>query len=178
MIYVKPDWTWVALLTVMLAGCGSSETGTSVSDLSSGGAKYLLSSEPPGAQDVKDVLASAQDGDDVTVVGRIGGDANPWIDGLAAFNIADLSLKPCSEVEGDNCPKPWDYCCEPELAACRTLVKVVDEGGHVVSGGARELLQLEELQTVVVRGKASRDDAGNVSVLATGVFVRQQNHGQ
>ena len=163
----------MALLAVVLAGCGSPERGTSVRDSSSDGSKYLLSSEPPGAQDVKAVLESAQDGDDVTVVGRIGGDENPWIDGLAAFNIADLSLKACNETEGDNCPKPWDYCCEPELAANRTLVKIVDDGGSVVAGGAKELLQLEELQTVVVQGKASRDDAGNVSVLATGVFVRQ-----
>lgn len=173
MILVKPDWKWVALLAVVLAGCGSIETGSSDGDSSADGSKYLLSSEPAGAQNVKAILESAQDGDDIVVVGRVGGEENPWVDGLAAFSIADLSLTPCNEVEGDNCPMPWDYCCEPELAANRTLVKVVDESGSVVASGAKELLKLEELQTVVVQGEASRDDNGNVSVLATGVFVRQ-----
>jgi hypothetical protein len=167
----KPDWKWVGLLAVLLAGCGSSQTETSVSNAASDGSKYLLSSEPSGAQDVKVLLESAQDGDDVTVVGRIGGDENPWIDGQAAFDVADLSLTPCNEIEGDNCPKPWDYCCEPERDAHRTVVMVVDERGHVVRVGAKELLNLQELQTVVVRGKATRDSAGNLSVLATGVYV-------
>jgi hypothetical protein len=166
MIFVKSDWKLVGLAAVLLAGCGSTETG------SPDGSKYLLSSEPAGAQDVKAVLESAQDGDDVIVVGRVGGEANPWIDGLAAFRIADLSLTPCNELKGDNCPMPWDYCCEPDVAANRTLVKVIDESGGIVASGAKQLLELEELQTVVVQGKASRDDNGNVSVLATGVFVR------
>jgi hypothetical protein len=162
-----------ACLSVSLAGCGSTGTGTPDGGSSVEGSKYLLSSEPSGAQDVKAILESAQDGDEITVVGRVGGDANPWIDGLAAFNIADLSLTPCNEIEGDACPQPWDYCCAPDLPANRTLVKIVDGSGNVVASGAKELLRLEELQTVVVHGTASRDEAGNVSVLATGVFVRE-----
>ena len=173
MRFVKPDWKLAGLLAVVLAGCGSTESGTSAGGSSADGSKYLLSSEPSGAQDVKAILESAQDGDDIVVVGRVGGDVNPWIDGLAAFNIADLALTPCNEIKGDNCPMPWDYCCESDLPANRTLVKVVDESGSVVASGAKELLNLEELQTVVVQGKASRDDNGNVSVLATGIFVRQ-----
>jgi hypothetical protein len=173
MMYSKPGWTLVGLLALVLAGCGSNQTGSSFGDASPDGSKYLLSAEPAGAQDVKALLVSAQDGDDVVVVGRVGGEQNPWIDGLAAFSIADLSLTPCNQIEGDNCPVPWDYCCESDLAANRTLVKIVDEGGNVVASGAKELLQIQELQTVVVQGKASRDDNGNVSVLATGVFVRQ-----
>jgi len=173
MSYLKPDWKWTGLLALLLAGCGATQAGSSAGDSSADGSKYLLSAEPPAAQHVKALLESAQDGDEVTVVGRIGGEQNPWIDGLAAFRIADLSLTPCNAIEGDNCPVPWDYCCEPDLPANRTLVKIVDEGGNVVADGAKQLLNVEELQTVVVQGKARRDDNGNVSVLATGVYVRE-----
>jgi hypothetical protein len=33
-------------------------------------------------------------------------------------------------------------------------------------------LGAKELSTVVVKGKAKRDDAGNLTVLASGVYVR------
>jgi hypothetical protein len=37
---------------------------------------------------------------------------------------------------------------------------------------ARELLGVKELQTVVVKGKAKRDEQGNLTVLASGVYPR------
>ncbi len=53
------------------------------------------------------------------------------------------------------------------------MVKVVDENGNLVKVDARELLQVKELSTVVVKGKAQRDDAGNLNILATGVYVKK-----
>ncbi len=38
---------------------------------------------------------------------------------------------------------------------------------------ARELLKVTELATVVVKGKAQRDDAGNLTILASGVYVKK-----
>jgi hypothetical protein len=109
----------------------------------------------------------------VLVVGRIGGSKNPWIEGRAAFSIVDRSLRACSDIEGDNCPFPWDYCCETsKLPTSTALVKIVDDGGQVVAADARELLKVKELQTVVVRGKAQRDEAGNLTVLASGLYIK------
>jgi hypothetical protein len=108
-------------------------------------------------------------------VGRIGGDENPWIDGRAAFSIVDGSLKACSDIPGDKCEKPWDYCCEThKLPTSTALIKVVDEDGSLVKVDAKVLLGLKELSTVVVKGKAKRDDAGNLTVLATGVYVKKK----
>jgi hypothetical protein len=59
------------------------------------------------------------------------------------------------------------------LSIATVLVKVVDDSGKVVKTHARELLKVKELSTVVVTGKAERDDAGNFTVLATGVFVKK-----
>ena len=53
------------------------------------------------------------------------------------------------------------------------MVKVVDENGSLVKADARELLKVKELSTVVVKGKAQRDEAGNLTVLASGVYVKK-----
>jgi len=137
------------------------------------GSAYVLSIEPTGAEPVRAVREQSQDGDDVVLVGRIGGSPNPWIDGRAAFSIVDPSLKACSDVPGDDCPKPWDYCCETDrLPSSTAFIKFVDDKGGPLRADARKLLNLSELQTVVVSGKAKRDEFGNLTVLATGIFVR------
>lgn len=158
-----------ALLTAVFTGCQRPATSPAVSV---DGSKFLLSSEPADAQDVVKARELVMDAEDVVIVGRIGGGANPWVEGVAAFSIVDASLKACSDVPGDNCPVPWDYCCEADLTSATALVQVVDEKGQIVNADARRLLNVKELQTVVVKGKAKRDGAGNLTVLAAGVFVR------
>lgn len=165
-----------AIACVVVAGCGSSPAGdAATSGVSVDGTKYLLTSEPEGGMDVIQVRETAKDKDEVVIVGRIGGSGDPWVKGHAAFSIVDRSLKSCSDIEGDQCPTPWDYCCEPResLAKATALVKVVDEDGKIIAAGASELLKVKELATVVVRGKAQRDADGNLTVLATGVFVKK-----
>jgi len=138
------------------------------------GTPYLLTEEPQGAADVITARKEAADGDDLLIVGRIGGGANPWIKDAAAFTIVDPSLKACSDIPGDKCPKPWDYCCEThKLPGATALVKVVDAEGQTVKADARDLLNVTELSTVVVKGKAQRDDAGNLTVLANGVYLKK-----
>ena len=137
------------------------------------GAKYVLAAEPSGAQDIIAVRAASKDGDDVVLVGRIGGSENPWIEGTAAFTIVDLSLQACVG-EGENCPTPWDYCCSTDkLPTSTALVKIVDDQGQMLKQDARELMGLKELQTVVVQGTADRDEAGNLTVLANSLYVRK-----
>ena len=138
------------------------------------GEKYLLTSEPKGGQDVVDAKKTAKDGDDIVIVGRIGGDIDPWVKNRAAFTIVDPAIDSCSDISGDSCPTPWDYCCRTdELPAGRALVKIVDADGKIVKTGAQKLLNVEPLQTVIVQGKAEVDDKGNLAVLATGIFVRK-----
>ena len=163
-----------AALVIVLASSVISQLGCSSSPSANAAAenKYVLKEEPLDAIDVLDARSDAKNEEDVVVVGRIGGSTDPWTKGLAAFSMVDRSLTPCSEMEGDTCPTPWDYCCEADLPKATLLVKFVDDSGKVVRQDARELLKLKELQTVVIRGKALRDDAGNVSIAATGIHVR------
>ncbi|MGI9430409.1 MAG: hypothetical protein ACR2NM_17235, partial [Bythopirellula sp.] len=169
-----------AMLLIVLSGfigCQQDQIAGSSSNEAADvdGSKFLLSTEPEGARDVIAVREAAADGDDVLVVGRIGGGENPWVEGRAAFSLVDNSLKACSDIPGDMCKKPWDYCCETDkLPASTALIKVVGEDGDLVRTDARKLLNVKELSTVVVKGKAQRDDTGNLVVLATGVYVVKQ----
>ncbi|OYW25106.1 MAG: hypothetical protein B7Z55_00345 [Planctomycetales bacterium 12-60-4] len=168
------SWTALIILALVAAGCGKPTT-TPAPQAASGtpsaaGMEMLLHEQPVDAKPVADVRESAEDGVEVTILGRIGGGASPWVDGRAAFTIVDPKLEFCQPGEG--CPTPWDYCCvTDQLAANRAMIKMVDAGGSTVEQDARKLLGLKELQTVVVKGKAKRDEAGNLTVLASGVYV-------
>ncbi len=170
------------VLFASISGCSSKtdvETATVSPQPSAEGEKYLLSDAPAESQDVIPTLEDVEDGQDVVVIGRIGGDVNPWVEGLAAFSIVDRSLAACTDIPGDKCPTPWDYCCvTDQLKGAKTLVKVVDEEGEVIQTDARKLLGLEELQTLVIKGQARKDDAGNVTLLAHAIYVDPANPGQ
>lgn len=166
----------VSAILVTFAGCGDHTTAppTGKASTSADGGKYLLAAKPAGAKGVIDARKAAKDNDEVVVVGRIGGSTDPWIKGKPAFSLVDSSLKACSDVEGDPCQTPWDYCCvTDQLPKAMVLVKVVDADDKMPAGDARELLKVKELQTVTVKGKAKRDDAGNIMILAKGIFVEK-----
>ena len=137
-------------LVLAFAGCAS-ESADQASQTPAGpsaaGAVYMLTSAPADAQDVISMRQAVEDQQEVVVVGRIGGSQNPWVDGLAAFTLVDRSLPACTDIPGDTCPTPWDYCCATDkLPGATTLVKVVDDQGQVVTTGAQELLGVDELQ--------------------------------
>jgi hypothetical protein len=157
-----------------LSGCGASPATQSSGAPSAEGAAYRLAAEPAGAKGVKEARDDKGNNEqEVTLVGRIGGDVNPWVEGQAAFLVVDSALKPCNEKADEGCPTPWDYCCDAnDLPAHKAMVKVVDSSGKTVATDAKKLLGIKELQTVVIHGRAKRDEAGNLTVLADGVFVR------
>src|SRR5262249_5187365 len=134
-----------------------------------------LAEEPAGAKGVLEVKQAAKDGDDIVVVGCVGGRAAPLVKGRASFTIVDPSLRSCRDIEGDDCPTPWDYCCESpdRLARATALIKFVDADGHTLEQDASETLGIKPLQTVVVRGRAKRDADGNLTVLARALHIRE-----
>ena len=179
---MKTGWQFLsaaALTALVAAGCAdSTRTGAPEAAASNPAgaaapdATYVLSTEPQGANGVGAVRKSTEDKDQVTIVGRIGGSAEPFVDGLAAFTIVDPKVPHCSEDEG--CPTPWDYCCtQNEVKDNIATVRIVDDQGKLVAKDAKTLLGVKELSTVVVQGKAQRDDQGNLTVLAEKVFVKK-----
>ena len=130
----------------------------------------VLDSEPAGAKGVVDVRKIAKDGDEIVVAGQVGGAVKPFVEGRASFVFVDPSFKPALE-----CSCPWDFCDtdEDELKAGKATVKFVGGDGATLKAGARELFGLKELSEIVVKGKASRDDKGNLTILASGLFIRK-----
>ncbi len=63
------------------------------------GPKFLLAAEPAGAKGVIDVRKEAKDGDEVVVVGQVGGDKQPFTEGRASFLIVDPSLQACTRTD-------------------------------------------------------------------------------
>ncbi len=175
-----PGLCFIVILGMGLTlGCGT-ETSQKIESVAANydATKFLLAAEPEDGQDVIAVRESAKDADEVVIVGRVGGGLNPWVEGRAAFQIVDSSLLACSDETPDgetcSCETPWDYCCETDkLPKAMVLVQFVESDGSVVKHDAREIFKLAELQTVVVKGTAKRDDAGNLMVLANSMYVRR-----
>ncbi|WP_442483375.1 hypothetical protein [Aeoliella sp. SH292] len=162
----------VFVLGLVQVGCGTSP-GSQSPGASIDGSHFLLSEEPEGAVSVIAARESAEDGTPIVLMGRVGGTANPWIEGRAAFMLIDPSVSVVANgtdsTEGEIC---LDDCCADERAGCTSLVKVVDTDGNIVPVDARQLLGLKESDLVVVQGTAKKDKSGNFSMLATKVFVR------
>jgi hypothetical protein len=171
--------SWIILLAATVAvGCGKPEKGPrQAADRTNppvADHAFLLDAEPPGAIGVAETRRTATDEAEVVVVGRVGGSKQPFVDGLAAFQIVDPALPPCRPDCG--CPTPWDFCCDLNiLPENKATIKVVDKTSNPLDVDARQLLGIKELTTVVVRGKARRDEAGNLSVLADGIYVRPED---
>lgn len=167
----------LSVAMIALTGCGSSSSPgelTQVTPVSIDGSQFLLADEPEDAVGVIEARESAEDGAPVVVVGRIGGSANPWIQGRAAFLLLDASMSVVAEGQDSGGPELCTGdCCASERLGCTTLVKVVDANGKLVAADSRQLLGVAENDTVVVRGKANKDESGNFVVLADGVFIRR-----
>ncbi len=161
-----------------VVGCGQSASpdvsARNLTPVSVDGSKYVLADEPEGAIGVIAARETANDGEPIVVVGRIGGSTNPWIEGRAAFMLLDASMvlvaNGTESTEGEVC---LDDCCASERAESTTLVKVVDAEGKVLAADARQLLGIAADDMVVVRGKANKDESGNFVVLADGIHVRR-----
>jgi hypothetical protein len=157
-------------------GCGRNDAnpgptgpqGATADGPTDGGGKYVLGDEPAGAKSVIDVRKQAKDGDEIVLVGRIGGSGKPFT-GRAAFTVVDLSLEPCDD---DGCGNPWCSVDPKELKEAVTLVRFTDAEGKTLPTDARQLLGAQMCQTVVVKGHAKRDEDGRFTVVAKGIHLK------
>lgn len=122
----------------------------------------------------------------VAMVGQIGGLANPWEETQpefpfakkqAIFFLADPQAIAEHEASG-HVHAPGEECAfcaahAEENSELLTMVRLVDEKGQVLPIDARELLNLNLNDIVVVEGEAQVLEGGMMVVEATGIFVRK-----
>jgi len=172
-----------ALLALIVIGCdrddnaASSQQGGAAATASAPAeavpAGLILASAPGEAKDVNAIKASAKEGDEVVLRGRVGGSIHPIVDGRAAFQVVDLSVKSCKEIPGDTCETPWDYCCEPDVAKSTATVQVVGGDGKPLKTGLKGVGGLAPLAEVTVKGKVGKTAEGAPLVVnATGIHVK------
>jgi len=161
----------MVLLFAVSAGCGSSDAHLSP-QIKKTRERLVLSSEPKDILGILEVREAGVPEGEFALLGRIGGVAQPWSPGEAAFIMSD----PVVEVAND-------HVCSGDCAFCKkkkekqpdpwAIVQFADETGNVLPIDARKLLDVEESQTVVVHGHASVDSIGNLVMSARGIYIRR-----
>lgn len=163
-------------LALLLAACGqqsdqltsASTENNALDDI------QLLETKPSGALPVKEAREQLKPGDDAMVSGQIGGTEEPFLQGYAGFVVADPSIAFCNETKDDQCPTPWDACCEDpdKLKASRASVQFVDAEGHPLAGDLSGFAGLEPLAKVVVVGTvASASTPENLVIEGSAIYL-------
>ncbi|REJ65155.1 MAG: hypothetical protein DWQ31_19110 [Planctomycetota bacterium] len=166
--------SFVALLLTAVGGCSESSHATSTEAAASiDKSQFLLVEEPSDAIGVMIAREDAKDKDEIVLLARIGGRRNPFIEGRSAFMVIDASMTIVDDGQesgkGQVC---LDDCCTTLRKESTMLVKVVGADGKIVPLDARQLLDVNENDLVVVKGKVERGK-DSFSVAATGVYVRR-----
>lgn len=123
---------------------------------------------------------------DVVLVGSVGGVPNPsdqstpdfpFAKGQAIFFLVDPEVAAEAE-EHAHTHAPGEECAfcaahAGDSAHAIAVVQFADEKGKPLAVDSRELFELKEKETVVVKGKAKAAANGMITVDATGLYVRR-----
>lgn len=132
------------------------------------------------------VVVKATEPIDVVLVGQIGGLTNPWQEtqpdfpfakDQATFFLADPQSVTENEESG-HAHAPGEECafCAAHAADrsdMLAMVRFLDENANVLRTDVRQLFDVKEKDTVVVRGTARVIEGGMMVVDATGLYVRR-----
>lgn len=156
-------------LALLPLACGKEEPVT----LKPGETLTLKFADPGPAVSVKKAKEMGP-GEEVVVVGRV----SNMVKGLNAYNLVDDELYYCGKGSAeDQCKTPWDYCCVDagERAAATISVELRGPDGKILPvGPAHVVPPLRLLDLVAVKGKIEKDEHGNVTIVETMRFVREQ----
>ncbi len=123
---------------------------------------------------------------EVAMVGQVGGLANPWEEtqpefpfssNFAIFFLADPQAV-AEHAEAGHVHAPGEECAfcaahAEENSELFAMVRLVDENGKPIPVDSRQLFDVKENDTVVVKGTAQILEGGMLVVKATGVYVRK-----
>lgn len=135
-------------------------------------AGLFVSAQPANAVTVEEMKSKAKTGDSVVVRGRVGGSAEPFVEGRAVFTLVGSGLKACSDNADDKCSTPWDYCCDTaaDIAKHSAIVQIVDAAGVPIKVNIKGQNNVKELSELVVVGKVVQANEKVMIVAATSIF--------
>lgn len=153
-------------LLSLITACSAKENGPKTEPPSAAAQKDALATDPGPAIDVDTAKANGP-ADKVIVEGRV----CDITKGFAVMKLMDGKLDYCGEInKEDNCPTPWDYCCDSkdERVAHSLLVEVRDAAGKPLATPSLPKMRL--VDKVKVTGKIIKDEHGNLVLLADGLY--------
>ncbi len=123
---------------------------------------------------------------EVAMVGQIGGLANPWEETqpefpfstkFAIFFLADPQAV-AEHAEEGHVHAPGEECAfcaahAEENSELFAMVRLVDDNGKPITSDVRELFDVNENDTVVVKGSAQIVEGGMLVMKASGLYVRK-----
>ena len=164
--------TLLVLAVATLAACSNDQGNQQASG--SGLPDGLITSEIAGDPiSVIDLINTKGDGEQVIVLGRIGGRVEPFAKNRAMFQLIDDSLESCIDLQDDGCPTPQDYCCTPPetIEESSITVQVLGENNKPLSLGLEGVDGLESLSTLIISGSVSKSGDGATLITAEKIVV-------
>ncbi len=162
---------------LFIAACDKPAPPASNSTAQSAGAtalpaNLLVNDQPAGAVGVIEARTAAKTGDRVAVIGRIGGMRSPFVSNRASFTIVDQSMKSCIETDDDQCPRPWDYCCEDkkQLAKSMASIEISDANGKPLELTLETEGTFKPLMLIAVEGTLESTEGGSFVVRAEHIY--------
>ena len=136
----------------------------------------MVARGPAQGTGVTAAKASATQGAEIVIVGKIGGSEAPFSADRAVFTIVDPALKSCADGgDPDHCTTPWDYCCEDRkaLKSGMATIEIAGANGKPLAGSVKGVSGLDPLAIVAVTGTVTeRNDAGMLVVRARKIEIR------
>ena len=164
-----------AVAMMMLAACGENDVPDSTAPEVSVFDGFFATVPPEGAVEIHEARGGAVPGEEITLRGRVMGRSHPFVDGRAAFVLGDTTLlTPCNEKPDDECPTPWDVCCDSAEAKREgtATIQIVGDDGRVIAQPLREVNGLVELSTLTLRGTVADGSSGDALIVnATAIHV-------
>ncbi len=122
------------------------------------------------AKAIRAARATVRPGEEITLAGRIMGNAKPFVEGRAVFILGDPDvLTPCNERPGDNCETPWDVCCDTaeDKKAGTATIQIAGADGKILRESPEGVGGLEKLAGVTVTGKVAEGSSADLLVVNT-----------
>jgi hypothetical protein len=170
--------TMAAAIAVISCDGGRDPAGDPTGSTSGKLEAILLDTAPPDAVSIVEARKAPVVGEMVAVTGKIMGREEPFVEGRAMVLLGDpATLVSCDLRPGDDCPTPWDNCCDdPDIIKNSiATIQVVTEDGGLLKEGLRGLGGIKELSSLVVTGTVAEGSGPeNLVINATGIHVASQ----